>query len=109
MKITKTRIQQIIIEEIRKIKLQEVGEIPPESEEVIDSEVEEPEAVRMTVASLRASLKKLAADSSSFRGIDAKEADAISGFINRLLTKAQQSSASSQFSRIDILLQNLKI
>ena len=107
MKITKTRIQEIISEELQKIKLQEEMENLPEPVEMAPEE--EPEAVQLTVSKLRSSLKQLAVDSPRFKGVDANEATMIADFINRILSKAQEGSAKSVFMRVNRALERLKI
>tara|TARA_Y100001963_G_scaffold118331_1_gene164825 strand:+ start:145 stop:465 length:321 start_codon:yes stop_codon:yes gene_type:complete len=106
MKITKTRIQEIISEELQKIKLQEEMENLPEPVEMAP---EEPDAVQLTVSKLRSSLKQLAVDSPRFKGVDANEATMIADFINRILSKAQEGSAKSVFMRVNRALERLKI
>lgn len=99
MKITKERVQQIIAEEIQKLK----------EEEEQPAMGEEPEVVKLTVSKLRAALKDLARDSAKFKGLDNIEATMIADIISRIMVKSQETSATSILKRVNVALERLKI
>lgn len=100
MKITKERVQQIIAEEIQKLREEEEEEV---------AMGEEPEAVELTVSKLRMALRDLAKDSEKFRGLDNVEATMIADIISRILVKSQETSAAAILKRVNTALERLKI
>ena len=100
MKITKERVQQIIAEEIQRLK---------EEEEEAAEIAQEPEAIKLTVSKLRMALKDLARDSSKFKGLDNIEATMIADIISRIMVKSQETSATSILKRVNVALERLKI
>ena len=97
MKLTKTRLKEIINEEIYNAQEGKLSEQDQQQNQANQEEAE-------TVTVLRKSLKDFATDAANFKGLDPAEVQGLANIFKLIFTAAQQKSVGALLKRLSDII-----